>query len=368
MTQCALGLSTAIEYAPAFYAPTEEIIALASVARRHGGIYASHMRNEGGQIDQALDETFRIAREADIPAEIWHLKISGTHNWGRMPHVLARIDSARAAGLDVTADQYPYLAGATSLDASVPAWAHSGGNDSLMWRLRDPATRARLRAEMLAPPQITDRFYRATEGPQGVIVFPFEDSLHYLQGQRLSQVAAARHRDAIETMFDLILADHVRTGAIYFIMSEPDVEAALQKDWVAVDCDASGVAPDGPFGKDGTHPRAYGSFTRILGHYVRDLKLLPLEFAVRKMTSLAAQRVGLMDRGLLRPGMYADITVFDPATVGDRATFEQPHQPSVGISYVFVNGRPVIARGQLTAERPGRGLRGPGYVPPERRR
>ena len=367
MQQGALGLSTAIEYAPAFYAQTEEIIALAKAARRRGGVYATHMRNEGGQIDQALDETFRIAREADIPAEIWHLKISGRRNWGRMPHVLARIDSARAAGLDITADQYPYLAGATSLDASVPAWAHSGGNDSLLWRLRDPAARARLRAELLAPPHNSDRFYRATEGPSGVIVLPFEDSLHYLQGKRLSEIAAARRRDPIETMFDLIIADHARSGAIYFIMSEPDVRAALVSPLVAVDCDASGVAPDGPFGKDGTHPRAYGAFPRILGHYVREAKLMPLEFAVRKMTSLAAQRVGLADRGLLRPGMYADITVFDPATIADRATFEQPHQPSVGISYVFVNGRPVIRRAQLTSERPGRGLRGPGYVPPVRR-
>ena len=361
MEQGALGVSTALEYAPAIYAPTEEVIALAKAARRHGGVYATHMRNEGGQIDQALDETFRIAREAGIPAEIWHLKVSGRHNWGRMPHVLARIDSARAAGLDITADQYPYLAGATSLDASVPAWAHSGGNDSMIVRLRDPATRARIRAELLAPPQITDRFYRATEGPQGVIVFPFEDSLHYLQGKRLSEIAAARHRDPIETMFDLIIADHARSGAIYFLMSEADVRAAMQQWWVAVNTDASGVAPDGPFGKDGTHPRSYGSFSRILGQYVRDAKLMPLEFAVRKMTSLAAQRVGLTDRGLLKPGMFADITVFNPATVIDRATFEQPHQTSVGIEYVFVNGQMVLKQGQMTDARPGRGLRGPGY-------
>ena len=361
MEQGALGLSTALEYAPAFYAPTEEVIALAKAARRHGGVYATHMRNEGGQIDQSLDETFRIAREADIPAEIWHLKVSGRRNWGRMPHVLARIDSARAAGLDVTADQYPYLAGATSLDASVPAWAHSGGNDSLIARLRDPVIRARLRAELRAAPQITDRFYRATEGPQGVIVFPFEDSLHYLQGKRLSEIAAQRHRDPIETMFDLIIADRARSGAIYFIMSEPDVRAAMQHWWVAVNTDASGVAPDGPFGNEGTHPRAYGSFTRILGRYVREEKLMTLEFAVRKMTSLAAQRVGLADRGLVRPGMYADIAVFDPATVIDRATFEKPHQTSVGIEYVFVNGQMVLKKGQITSARPGRGLRGPGY-------
>jgi len=361
MAQGALGVSTALEYAPAIYAPTEEVIALAKAARRHGGVYATHMRNEGGQIDQALDETFRIAREAGIPAEIWHLKVSGRRNWGRMPRVLARIDSARAAGLDITADQYPYLAGATSLDASVPAWAHSGGNDSMIARLRDPATRARIRAELLAPPQITDRFYRATEGPQGVIVFPFEDSLHYLQGKRLSEIAAQRHRDPIETMFDLIIADNARSGAIYFLMDEADVRAAMQQWWVAVNTDAGGVAPDGPFGKEGTHPRSYGSFARILGRYVRDQKLMPLEFAVRKMTSLAAQRVGLSGRGLVKPGMFGDITIFNPATVIDRATFEQPHQPSVGIEYVLVNGQVVISKGQLTSARPGRGLRGPGY-------
>ena len=363
MEQGALGLSTSIEYAPAFYAPTEEIIALAKAARRHGGVYATHMRNEGGQIDQALDETFRIAREAAIPAEIWHLKVSGRRNWGRMPHVLARIDSARAAGLDITADQYPYLAGATSLAASVPAWAHSGGTDSLITRLRDAGVRARLRAELLAPPQATDRFYRATEGPQGVIVFPFEDSLRYLQGKRLSEIAAARGKEPIETLFDLVIADHARGGAIYFLMSEADVRAAMQQWWVAVNTDAGGVAPDGPFGKEGTHPRAYGSFTRILGHYVRDERLMTLEFAVRKMTSLAAQRVGLTERGLVRPGMYADLTVFDPRTVSDRATFEQPHQPSVGIEFVFVNGQAVLRRGTMTDARPGRGLRGPGYRP-----
>jgi N-acyl-D-amino-acid deacylase len=231
----------------------------------------------------------------------------------------------------------------------------------LIWRLRDPATRARIRAELLAPPQASDRFYRATEGPQGVIVFPFEDSLHYLQGKRLAEIAAARHRDPIETMFDLIIADHARSGAIYFLMSEGDVRAAMQQWWVAVNTDAGGVAPDGPFGQEGTHPRSYGSFARILGHYSRDEKLFPLEFAVRKMTSLATQRVGLTDRGLIRPGMFADITVFDPATVMDRATFEKPHQTSIGIEYVLVNGQVVLRKGQLTSARPGRGLRGPGY-------
>jgi len=367
MEQGALGVSTALEYAPAIYAPTDELVALARAARRHGGIYATHMRSEGGAIDAALDEVFRIARLADVPAEIWHLKVAGRLNWGRMPHVLARIDSARAAGLDVTANLYPYQAAATSLDASVAGWAHAGGVDSLIARLRAPATRARIRAELLAPPQPTDRFMRAAGGPAGVLVIPFADSLKRYTGKRLSEIAALRHADPIETLFDLVIAEHARTGAIYFLMDEPDVQLALKTWWTAFDTDAGGVAPDGPFGQDGTHPRAYGTFARIMGHYVRDLKLMPLEEAVRKATSRAAARVGLVGRGLLRPGMYADVTVFDPAAVIDRATFQQPHQPSAGVVYVLVNGQVVLDHGKLTPARPGRGLRGPGYLPPERR-
>jgi len=325
------------------------------------------MRSEGGGIDAALDEVFRMGREADIPAEIWHLKVAGRLNWGRMPHVLARIDSARAAGLDVTANLYPYQAAATSLDASLPGWAHAGGVDSLIARLRAPATRARIRAELLAPPRPTDRFMRAAGGPAGVLVIPFADSLKRYTGKRLSDIAVLRHADPIETLFDLVIAEHARTGAIYFLMDEPDVQLALKTWWTGFDTDAGGVAPDGPFGQDGTHPRAYGTFARIMGHYVRDVKLLPLEEAVRKATSRAAARVGLVDRGLLRPGMYADVTVFDPATVIDRATFQQPHQPSAGVVYVLVNGQVVLDHGKVTPARPGRGLRGPGYLPSERR-
>lgn len=366
MQQGALGVWSALEYAPASYSTTDELIALARAARRHGGIYASHMRNEGSQIDQALDEVFRIAREADIPAEISHLKVAGRRSWGRMPAVLARIDSARRAGLDVTADQYPYIAAATSLDASLPTWAESGGLDSLLARLRDPAMRARIHGEMIRPAGGIEGFYNEAGGATGILITGvFEDSLHDLQGKRISEIAAARHRDPIETIFDILLAEGPhRTDAVYFVMSEPDVQAAMKTWWVAVNTDFGGVAPDGPLGAQSAHPRAYGTFPRILGRYVRDSGLMSLEFAVRKMTSLAAQRVGLLDRGLLRPGMFADVTVFDPATVTDRATFEQPHQTSVGIEYVLVNGQTVLKRGQLTAARPGRGLRGPGYVPP----
>jgi len=368
MEQGALGLWTALEYAPASYSKTEEIVALAKAARRHGGIYASHMRNEGIRIDDALDEVFRIAREADIPAEISHLKVSGRQSWGRMPRVLARIDSARASGLDITADQYPYTRAATALDASIPTWAQSGGWDSLLARLRDPGTRARLRDEMLNPKGPESFYYEAGGGPGVLITGTFQDSLRYLQGKTVGEIAAARHRDPVETLFDVVLAEggH-RTDAVYAVMDEPDVQAALKTWWVAVNTDFGGVAPDGPFGTQSAHPRAYGTFARILGHYARDLKLFPLEFAVHKMTGLAAQRVGLADRGLLKAGMAADVTVFDPAAVTDKATFDQPHQPSVGFAYVFVNGQKVLDHGKVTVARPGRGLRGPGYVAPEQR-
>ena len=371
MQQGALGLSTSLIYAPAIYAPTDELIALAKAARRHGGIYASHIRNEGGGIDAALDEAFRIGREADIPVEIWHLKVAGRPNWGRMSHVIARIDSARAAGLDVTADQYPYTRSATSLDAAIPGWAHSGGTDSMLARLRDPATHARIRREMMTPPGpgAPENMYVGAGGAPGIlIVGTFEDSLRYLLGKTVADVAAARRRDPVETLFDIVIADNARAGAVYSSMNEDDVRTAMQHWWVAVNTDFGGVAPDGPLAGQSAHPRAYGSFTRILGRYVREQRLMPLEYAVRKMTSLAAQRVGLEDRGLVRPGLFADLTVFDPETVIDRATFEQPHQPSVGIAYVYVNGQAVLRQGRITEARPGRGLRGPGYVPPERRR
>ena len=365
MEQGALGLWSALEYAPASYSKTDELIALAKAARRHGGIYASHMRNEGVRIDDALNELFQIARDAEIPAEVSHLKVSGRKSWGQMPRIVARIDSARAAGLDVTADQYPYTRAATALDASIPSWAESGGWDSLLARLRDPATRARLHDEMVNP-KATESFYYEAGGGDGVLITgTFQDSLRYLQGKTVGEIAAQRHRDPVETLFDIVLAEHGhRTDAVYAVMSEPDVQTALKTWWVAVNTDFGGVAPDGPFGTQSAHPRAYGTFARILGHYARDLKLVPLEFAVRKMTALAAQRVGLSDRGLLKAGMAADITVFDPVTVADKATFEQPHQPSVGFAYVFVNGQKVLDHGRLTAARPGRGLRGPGYVPP----
>ena len=366
MRQGALGVSTSLIYAPAIYAPTSELIALARVARRHGGIYATHMRNEGAGIDAALNETFEIARAADIPVEIWHLKVSGRPNWGRMPHVLARIDSARAAGIDVMADQYSYIASATSLDATIPVWALSGGRDSLLIRLRDRNTRARIREEKTgsAAARRGENMFRGAGGADGILIAStFEDSLKYLQGKRVGEVARARGREPVETLFDILLADNSRTGAIYFSMNEQDLQAAMQTWWVAVNTDYGGVGPDGPFGNIRPHPRSYGSFTRILGRYVREQKLMPLEYAVRKMTSLATQRVGLSDRGLIRPGMFADITVFDPATVNDVATFDDPNRVSTGIEYVFVNGALEVEHEKPTGKLGGRPLRGPGYKP-----
>lgn len=363
MRQGALGLSSSLIYSPAIYAATDELLALARTAARHGGIYATHIRNEGDRIDAALDEAFRIGRDAGLPVEIWHLKVAGRRNWGGMARVLAKIDSARAAGLDVTADQYPYTASATGLAAVIPPWAHDGGTDSMLARLRDPVRRRAVRDSILAAGGRGENMWRGTGGADGILIASvFADSLRGLQGRRVGEIARTRRQDPLETAFDLLVADRGRVGAIYFSMHEDDLRAALVRDWVAVNTDYEGVAPDGPFGEIRPHPRSYGSFPRILGRYVRELRLLTLEQAVRKMTSLAAQRVGLTERGLVRPGMFADLTVFDPATVMDRATFAEPHQPAAGIVHVFVNGRAVLRDGTLTNARPGRGLRGPGYA------
>ncbi len=362
MTQGALGLSTSLVYAPAFYATTEELVALARAAARHGGIYATHLRDEGARIDEAIDEALAIAAAADLPVEIWHLKRAGERNWGDMRRVLARLDSARATGLDVTADIYPYVASATSLDASIPQWAHEGGNSALMARLRDPAERARIRADILDPPGGIESFYRGAGGPGGVLVSSvLADSLKHLEGQTVLQIAATWGVEPLDALFDVIVKDGANTGAIYFSMTEADVRAAIEHWWVGFCTDYGAVAPDGILSRSAVHPRVYGSFSRVLGRYVRERGVLRLEDAVRKMTSLPAQRVGLVDRGVLRSGFAADVTVFDPATIMDRATFEEPHQPSAGVRYVVVNGEVVLDEGAVTGARPGRGLRGPGW-------
>ena len=363
MMQGAIGVSSSLVYAPAFYATTPELVALARAARRHGGIYATHLRNEGSGFDAALDEAIAIAVAAEVPVEIWHLKRAGRENWGDMPRVLARIDSARAAGIDLTADVYPYQASATDLSASVPQWAHDGGTAAMLERLRDPAIRSRIRRELLRPPAGVESFFAGAGGAAGVLVAGvLADSLKYLEGKTIQSIAGLWGVDPIDALLDLVIKDRGNTGAIYFSMSEDDVRAAIAYPWTSFCTDFGAVAPDGLLSRDPVHPRVYGGFPRVLGRYVRQRGLLRLEDAVRKMTSQPALRVGLADRGLLRTGFAADVTVFDPATVIDRASFEQPHQRSEGIRYVLVNGQVVLDDGKLTDARPGRGLRGPGWT------
>jgi dihydroorotase/N-acyl-D-amino-acid deacylase len=363
MMQGALGISTSLVYAPAFYASTEELIALAQAASRHGGIYATHLRDEGRRIEEAIDEALQIGQAADIPVEIWHLKRAGQDSHGTMPRILTKLDSARGAGRDITADLYPYVASATSLDASIPQWAHEGGDSAMIARLRDPAERLRIRADILNPPGGVESFFRGAGGGAGVLVAGvLHDSLRYLQGKSVAEVASEWGVDELEAVFELIIRDNGHTDAIYFSMNEWDVRSAIGHWWTSFCTDFGAVAVDGVLSEDMVHPRVYGSFPRILGRYVRQHGVLSLEQAIRKMTSLPAQRVGLLDRGILRPGMAADIAVFDPETIIDRATFADPHQYSEGVEYVFVNGKLVLDGGEITRERPGRGLRGPGWV------
>ncbi|HET6579202.1 MAG TPA: D-aminoacylase, partial [Gemmatimonadales bacterium] len=362
MRDGAVGVSTALQYPPAPYAGTDELVALAAEAAKLGGLYATHMRSEGDRIDAALDETFRIGREAGIPVEIWHLKVAGKHNWGRMPHVIARIDSARRAGIDVAADTYAYPAWFNSMSAFVPPWAHDGGTAKLVERLRDPAARRRIRREMLTPSTAWDNEWQEISGPSAVIIGVVQNpALEPYMGKTLAQVAALRHTDAIETLLDLLVEDAGYTYVAVFGMSEPDVALALKQPWVSIDNDSQGTAPDGLLGKEHPHPRAYGTFPRILRKYVREERRLTLEDAIRKFSSLPAQRMRLGDRGVLKAGMWADVVVFDPDSVRDRATFARPNQLSVGMRWVLVNGIPVIADGQATGALPGRVLRGAGY-------
>ena len=357
----AVGVSTALQYPPAPYASTEELIALASEAAKLGGVYATHMRSEGDRIDAALDETFRIGREAGIPVEIWHLKVAGKRNWGRMPHVVARIDSARRAGIDVAADTYAYPAWFNSMSAFVPPWAHDGGTASLLQRLRDPATRRRIRRDMLTPSTTWDNEWQEIPGPQAVIIGVVRNpALEPYLGKTLAEVAAMRRTDPLETLLDLLVEDEAATSVAVFGMSERDVALALEQPWVSIDNDSQGTAPDGPLGRLHPHPRAYGTFPRILRKYVREQRRLTLEEAIRKFSSLPAQRMRLGDRGVLKVGMWADVVVFDPDSVRDRATFADPNQLSEGMRWVLVNGIPVIADGQATGALPGQVIRGPG--------
>jgi len=363
MEDGAVGLSTALQYAPAPYARTEELVALASVAARNGGIYATHMRSEGEAEPAAIDEAVRIGREARIPVEIWHLKVAGKSNWGRMPQVVAQVEAARAQGVDISADTYAYTAWFNSFSAFIPPWAHDGGDAAMIDRLKDPATRERIRREMRSPAGDWDNEWQEIPGPEAIqVAVVHNPQLLPLQGKRLSEVAAGWHEDPIDALFDLLVQDKAQTYVAVFGMGEPDVVLALRQPWVSVDNDSQGTAPGGLLGQEHPHPRAYGTFPRILRKYVREEHALGLEEAIRKFTSLPAQRMRLVDRGVLKRGMWADVVVFDPATVRDLATFEQPNQLAEGMQYVFVNGVPVIAEGRMTGALPGKVLRGAGYT------
>lgn len=362
MRDGALGLSTSLQYVPARFAKTDELIELAKVARQYGGIYATHQRSEGNTMDASLDEVFEIAQKAQIPVEIWHLKTAYKNNWGRMPQVLGRIKQARDRGLDVTADIYPYIAGSTALSACLPPWAQEGGTDKMLARLREPQTRQRLKKEISEEQTEWENIYLGSGGPSGVLIGSVVNrELEPLQGKRISEIAAEQKKDPLDTVFDLILADHGQTGAIYFMMNEDDMRAAMKAPFVSFCTDSGSRATDGPLAGSKSHPRGWGSYPRILGRYVRDEKLLSLEAAIHKMTGGPAARVGLRDRGLIKEGMFADITIFDPATVIDKATFDSPNQYPVGIEYVLVNGKVSVDKGQRTNTLSGRVLRGPGF-------
>jgi len=357
----AFGLSTSLQYVPDRFARTEELVRLARVAGRFGGSYITHQRSEADEIDASLDEVFRIAREANVPATIHHLKTAYKQNWGRMPAVLQRLEQARQEGIDVAADQYPYIAGSNPLDASLPVWAREGGRDAMVKRLIDPATRAKIKAEILQPATTWENQYLGSGGAAGILVSAVGRSeLKQYQGQTLDDIANAEQKDPLDVLIDIIANDDTTGSGIMFFMDEGDMRAALKHPLVMMGTDSGGMAPDSPAPTAGVHPRAWGSAARILGKYVREERLLPLEEAVRKMTSLPAQRMRLWDRGVVRPGAFADLVAFDPATIRDRATFELPRQYAEGIRYVAVNGQLVVDGGQITAARPGRALRGPG--------
>lgn len=364
MRDGAAGVSTSLMYAPAPYAKTDELIALAKEASQFGGIYATHMRNESDSVLESIDEAVRIGREAHIPVEIWHFKTAGKRNWGRMPELVARVNKARAEGVDVEADTYAYTAWFNSMSAFIPAWAHDGGDAKLIERLKDPATRARIRKDMETPSRDWDNEWQEIRGPEDVMISVVQNpALKQYQGKRLSEVAKLLNKDPMDTLFDMLIEDKAFTNCAVFGMSEADVVLALQQPWVSIDNDSSGTSPEGILGEEHPHPRAYGTFPRILRKYVREEKKLTLEDAIHKFSALPAQRMRLTDRGVLKQGMWADVVVFDPGTVHDVATFDNPNQLSQGMEYVLVNGVPVIEEGKMTGKLPGKVLRGPGYTP-----
>jgi N-acyl-D-amino-acid deacylase len=363
MREGALGLSSSLQYVPDIFNSTEELVALAKIAARHGGVYFTHQRSESDRIDASLDEVFRIAQEAGIRAQVWHLKTAYRPNFGRMPQILAKIEGARARGIDVAANQYPWNRASNGLDACLPPWVREGGRDALLKRLADPATRARVKADMEKAGAEWENQWLGAGGGEGVMVAEvLSAKLKGYEGKTIAAIAAAERKDPRDVVIEIVLADRANASCILSIMDEQDVRAALAHPLVSFDCDSPAKAQDGPFAGETSHPRGWGSASRLLGYYVREQKVLTLEEAVRKMTSFAAQAAGIPDRGLLKVGFRADLTVFDPNTVGARATFENPNQYSEGIPYVAVNGVLVVDRGRITDARPGQALRGPGYT------
>ncbi len=361
MKEGALGVGSSLIYAPAFYAKTEELIALCKVAARSGGRYISHIRSEGSRLLEALDELIAISREAGVPAEIYHLKAAGKPNWPKMDAAIAKINQARAQGLRITADMYTYPAGATGLDAAMPPWVQEGGLQVWLARLKDPAIRERVKQEMSTPTDKWENLYLGA-GAEGTLLAGFKnDALKSLTGKTLAEVAALRGKSPEETAMDLVIEDGSRVDTIYFLMSEENIRKQIQLPWVSFGSDAGSIAPEDAFLKSNPHPRAYGNVARLLGKYVRDEKLLSLQEAIRRLTSLPATNLKIRQRGRLQPRYFADVVVFDPARIQDHATFEKPHQYSTGVVHVFVNGTQVLKDGEHTGAKPGRVVRGPGY-------
>ena len=359
----ALGITTALIYPPAFFAKTEELIELCKVAAKYKGKYTAHMRSEGSQLIEAVQETMRISREAGLPVHIYHLKASGEVNWPKMDQVIKMIEDARRQGVKISADMYTYPAGGTGLDASLPPWVFDGGRDAAYKRLQDPATRQKIAEAVRTPTNDWENLYLLAGSPDRLVLASFRnDSLKPLIGKTLGEVSKMRGKDPIETIMDLLLEDRSRIGTIYFMMSEDNIRKQIRQPWVSFGSDAASIATEGVFVKSAAHPRAYGNFARLLGKYVRDEKVISLTEAVRRLTSLPATNLGLKDRGLLKSGMFADVVIFDPQTIADRATFENPHQYSIGVRDVFVNGQHVLKNGQHTGAKPGRALWGPGKV------
>ncbi|MCE5209369.1 MAG: D-aminoacylase [Chloroflexi bacterium] len=362
MEEGAMGVSTALIYPPGSYAKTDEIIELAKVAAQYNGIYISHMRSEGNTLLEAVDELLDITRKANIWSEIYHLKAMGKDNWYKMDQVIAKVEAARSEGLHVTADMYSYTAGGTGLGANMPQWVQEGGNDEWVARLKDPEIRQRLRVEMTTPTNEWENMYLMTKGAEGIILVGFDtEELKPYTGKTLAEIAVLRGQDPIDTIMDLVIEDHSGCSALYFTMSEENVEKEMKQPWVCIGSDASSQAPEGVFLKSSTHPRAYGCFARYLGHYVRDRGLMPLEEAIRKITSLPASNLKIQRRGSLKAGYYADVAVFDPTRVKDNATFQEPQQYASGMVHVFVNGTQVLKDGDHTGALPGQVVRGPGY-------